>query len=95
MIAEIFSERPVLVTVTIVDRTMCTRSVGQIAARGDWLHPLAILGHLIGALVLVIASVGINGIRLPLIKSSRAARVAVVALALVKIALTQLHLALV
>ncbi len=95
MIAEIFSERTALVTATIVGMAMCTRGVGQIAARGEWLHPLTILGYLIGALVLIIASAGIYGIRLPLIKSTRAAIVAVAALALIKIALAQLHYALV
>ena len=94
MIAEIFSERTALVTVTIVGMAMCTRSVGQIAARGEWLHPLTILSYLIGALVLIIASAGIYGIHLPMIKSTRAAIVSVVMLALIKIALTQLHQAL-
>jgi hypothetical protein len=91
MVAAIFSEKSLLILLTLVGMAMCTAGIGKVAARGEWLHPMAILGYVIGILILLIVGTALFDIPLPLIDSTRAAIVAVVLLAIVKIALTQLH----
>ena len=94
MLAAIFSEKGLLVGVTLLGMAMCTAGIGQVAARGEWAHPFAIAGYVLGALVLVIAGAALFNINLPLIDSARAAVIAVIVLAVLKIALTQVHRAL-
>lgn len=87
----LFSEKGILIAVTLIGMAMCSAGIGQVAARGEWLHPLSILGYLLGMLVLVIVGAVLFGIKLPLIDSARMALYTVIALAILKIALTQLH----
>ena len=94
MLAQIVSEKTLLIGVTLIGMAMCTMGIGQVAARGEWLHPMAIVAYVIGVLVLVIAGAAMFEIKLPLIDSTRAALIAVIVLAALKIALTQLHRAL-
>lgn len=91
MLAQILSEKTVLIVVTLLGMGMCSLGIGQVAASGQWMHPMAIVAYLIGALVLVIAGAGIFNVPLPLIDSTRAALFAVILLAVIKVALTQLH----
>jgi hypothetical protein len=84
-----------LVVVTVIGMALCTAGIGQVAARGDWLHPLSIVGYLLGALILGIVGAALSGIQLPWIDSTRAAMIAVIVLAIAKVVLTQLHRAVV
>lgn len=95
MLSAIFSEKILLFVLTIVGMALCTGGIGQVAARGDWAHPLSIVGYVVGALILVIVGAALFGINLPLIDSTRAAMIAVIVLMIAKFALTQLHRALV
>jgi len=94
MLAQILSEKTALIIATFVGMAMCTAGIGQVAATNQWLHPLAILGYVLGALILVIVGAGLFDIKLPLIDSPRAALIGVIVLAIAKVALTQLHRAL-
>ncbi|HXF60113.1 MAG TPA: hypothetical protein VNK95_00770 [Caldilineaceae bacterium] len=89
--ALLFSEKAALIGVTLIGMAFCSAGVGQVAARGAWLHPFAFIGYALGALILVIVGAALLGIRLPLVDSTRAALIAVVVLALAKVVLTQLH----
>ncbi|MCC6169193.1 MAG: hypothetical protein IT329_18370 [Caldilineaceae bacterium] len=89
--ALLFSEKGILIAVTLIGIAMCSVGIGQVAARGAWLHPLSLLGYLLGTLILVIVGAALLGVKLPLIDSARAATYAVIALAILKIALTQFH----
>ncbi len=91
MLSLIFSEKSLLIVLTLVGMAACTAGIGQVATRGEWLHPLSLVGYVLGALVLLITVAGVFSINLPLIDSTRAALVAVIVLALLKVALTQLH----
>ena len=50
--------RLVLVLAVIVGMALCTRGIGRIAAAGDWLHPIAMLGYALGALALLYGFAG-------------------------------------
>lgn len=91
MLAQLWSEKTILVIITLLGMAMCTAGIGQVAARGEWLHPLSIVAYVIGALVLVIAGASLFNLNLPWIDSSRAAIIAILALAIVKVALTYVH----
>ena len=91
MSAFLFSEKAVLIGVTLIGMAFCSAGIGQVAARAAWLHPLSFIGYALGALILVIVGAALLDIRLPLIDSTRAALIAVVVLALAKVVLTQLH----
>jgi len=91
MLSFIFSEKTLLVVLTFVGMAICSAGIGQVAARGDWAHPLSIVGYVIGALILVIVGAALFGVNLPLIDSPRAALIALIVLAIVKVALTQVH----
>ncbi len=89
--ALLFSEKGILILVTLVGMAMCSAGIGQVAARGEWLHPMSVIGYVLGALILVVVGAALFGVRLPLIDSARMATIAVIVLAIAKIALTQLH----
>jgi hypothetical protein len=94
MITLPLSERAILLVVTVIGMAMCSAGIGQVAARGDWLHPLSIVGYAFGALILAIVGAALIGLKLPWIESPRAALVAVIVLSMAKIVFTQLHRAL-
>ena len=56
-------------TVLVLGMAMCTGGIGRVAAVQQWTHPLAILGYLLGALILVIGLGIIFGWKLPFIQS--------------------------
>jgi len=91
MTTSFFSDKTLLVVVTVVGMAMCSVGIGQVAERGAWLQPMSIVAYFIGALTLVIAGAGLFNITLPVIDSTRTAWIAVIALAVLKVALTQLH----
>lgn len=94
MLEQLFSDKALLIVVVVIGMIMCTDGIGQVAARGEWLHPMSIAAYVFGVLVLVIAAAAVFDIKLPLIDSARAALIAVVLLAAAKVALTRLHRAL-
>lgn len=79
----------------LVGMAMCSAGVGQVAATGRWLDPFSIVGYALGAVALVILTAGLLGWRLPLIATRRQALFAVLAIIVVKVALTALHASLI
>ncbi len=91
MFAQLFSDKTLLIVITLIGMAMCAIGVGQVAAQGMWLHPLAIIAYVIGALILVIVGANLLNVALPLIDSTRAAILAVILLGVLKVGITQLH----
>jgi multisubunit Na+/H+ antiporter MnhB subunit len=91
MLAQIFTDKALLIVVTVIGMAACAFGIRQVAQRGEWLNPMAILASIIGALILVIVAAALINLPLPLIDSARTALFAVVLLALLKVIATQLH----
>ena len=70
---------------------VCAAGIGRVAATGAWTHPLAILGYLLGALILVVGIAGVAGLKLPWIDGARQALIAVAVLSGAKIVNTLVH----
>lgn len=60
---------------------MCAQGgLGYVGAAGQWTHPLAIIGTILGAAILVVAGAAFFGYKLPLIAGPTQALIAIVAL---------------
>lgn len=78
------SPKAALIALLVVGMAMCTGGIGQVGASGKWTSPLAIIGILLGILILVIIIAGLAGWKLPLITGQVQAVVAVGLLIVVK-----------
>lgn len=77
--------------VLVLGMAMCTSGIGRVATIQQWTHPLAILGYLLGALILVIGLGTIFGWKLPFIQSDSQAMLIVAALIGAKVVNTLAH----
>ena len=77
--------------VLVLGMAMCTSGIGRVAAIQQWTHPLAILGYLLGALILVIGLGTIFGWKVPFIQSDTQAILIVAVLVGVKVVDTLVH----
>lgn len=92
MLDQILSDKIVLVVITVVGMAICAiGGIGRVAAQGKWLNPFAILGYILGAVILLIVAAAVLNIQLPYLDSIRAAMIAVIVLIVAKFAFTQLH----
>lgn len=66
-----------LIALLVVGMAMCMGGIGQVGASGRWISPLAILGYLLGAAILMIIVAGLAGWKLPLITGEKQAIIAV------------------
>jgi hypothetical protein len=80
----IATPRASLIALLVVGMAMCMGGIGQVGASGRWASPLAILGYLLGAAILIIIVAGLAGWKLPLITSEKQAITAVGILIAVK-----------
>lgn len=94
MLNQIFSDKVILIAVTLVGMAICSMGIGQVAARGAWLHPFAIVAYIVGGTILALVIAALLNIPLPFAVDARGVLIAVVVLGLFKVALTQLHRAL-
>ena len=83
--------RLAMAAVLILGMAMCTSGIGRVAALQQWTHPLAILGYLFGALILVIGLGTIFGWKLPFIQSDAQAMLIVAVLIGVKVVNALVH----
>ncbi|MFM8320231.1 MAG: hypothetical protein ACKOC5_04875 [Chloroflexota bacterium] len=86
----ISNPRLALVILLVSGMAMCTSGIGRVAASGRWTSPLAILGYLLGAVILLVIAAAFAGFRLPGIHSPAQAVGAVALLIAVKFALATL-----
>ena len=70
----------------ILGLTICTQAgIGRIAATGQWTHPQAILGYILGGLILLITLAVFVGWKLPYIQSDQQALLAIAILTTLKV----------
>jgi hypothetical protein len=70
-----------LAVLLVLGMAICAQGgIGRVAAAGQWTHPLAILGYLLGALILFVAAAVFFNIKLPLITGQQQAFVIIVVL---------------
>jgi hypothetical protein len=88
----ISSPRAAMIALLALGMAMCTVSgINRVAALGQWGHPLAILGYLIGAAILLVGAATIFGWKLPFVRNDLQAIVIVASLTAAKIVLTVIH----
>lgn len=75
-----------IILLVILGMSICTQAgIGRIAATGEWSHPLAILGYILGGTILIVATSVFVGWKLPFIQNDRQALIAIAILAGLKI----------
>ncbi len=63
----ISSPRSALIAILIIGLAACAPGIGQVSMSGRWTSPLAILGYLLGAAILVVIVSALAGWKLPYI----------------------------
>jgi hypothetical protein len=75
-----------IVLLVIIGMTICTQGgIGRIAATGQWSHPQAIIGYLLGGLILLITLFVFAGWKLPYIQNDQQALLVIAILAGLKV----------
>src|SRR5215216_1495026 len=75
-----------IILMVILGMTICTPAgIGRIAAMGQWSHPQAIIGYILGGLILLITLAIFVGWKLPYIQNDQQALIAIAILASLKI----------
>jgi hypothetical protein len=70
----------------IIGMAICSQGgIGRVAATGQWTHPLAIVGYILGGLILLVALSVFTGWKLPYIQSDQQALFAIAILAGLKV----------
>ena len=80
------SVRVDIILLVIIGMAICSQGgIGRVAATGEWTHPLAIVGYILGSLILLIALSVFVGWKLPYIQSDQQALLAIALLAGIKV----------
>ena len=87
----ISNTRVAMGVILLLGMSMCTSGIGRVAAIQQWAHPLAILGYLLGALILAVGLGIVFGMKPPYIQSDVQAIIIVTILLGAKIANTVIH----
>lgn len=86
------SLRADIVIVLVLGFAMCTMGgLKEVGAAGLWAHPLAILGIVLGILILLVGAAGLFGFRLPLITGEKQTLVAAAVLIGLKVLNSVVH----
>jgi hypothetical protein len=81
-----------IILLVILGMTLCTQGgIGRIAATGEWTHPQAIIGYLLGGLILLITLFVFMGWQLPYIANDQQALLAIAILVGLKIVNAVIH----
>src|SRR5574342_505450 len=81
-----------IILLVIIGMTICTQGgIGRVAATGQWLHPLSIIGYILGGLILLITLAVFVGWKLPYIQTDQQALIAIAILAGLKVVDTVTH----
>jgi hypothetical protein len=74
-----------ILLVVILGLAICTQTgIGRISATGEWAHPQAILGYILGGLILLVALAAFVGWKLPLVRNEQQALIAIAVLVSLK-----------
>ena len=75
-----------IILLVILGMTICSQGgIGRVAAAGQWSHPLAIVGYILGGLILLITLCVFVGWKLPYIQSDQQALLVIAILAGLKV----------
>lgn len=75
-----------IVLLVLLGLAICTQTgIGRIAATGQWSHPLAIVGYILGGTILLVALSVFVGWKLPFIQNDQQALIAIAILASLKV----------
>jgi len=78
-----------LLALGIIGIAMCTLGgIGPTQSVLGWMHPLTIIGSILGVLALLVVALPLFGVQLPLIADTRSAVLALAVIMLVKVALS-------
>ena len=81
-----------IVLLVLLGMAICTQGgIGRIAATGQWSHPQAILGYVLGGAILLITVAVFAGWKLPFVQSDQQALLAIAILAGLKILNAVMH----
>jgi hypothetical protein len=86
------SDRSALLALVIIGMLMCAPGgIGRVSASGAWLHPLSMIGYLLGAAIVVIGFAALFGKNIPPLTSYHQSFTAVAVIAAIKVVLTTIH----
>jgi hypothetical protein len=86
------SDRAALLAFVVVGMLMCSQGgIGRVSASGAWLHPLSILGYVLGAAIIVIGITALFGRNIPPLTSYYQSFTVVAVIAVIKLVLTTIH----
>jgi hypothetical protein len=86
------SDRAALIVLVVIGMAMCSQGgLARVAASGAWTHPLAILGYLFGAAILLIGGAALFGKLIPPLTSFHQAFLVVASMAAVKVVIAAIH----
>ena len=75
-----------IILLVLIGMSICTQAgIGRIAATGQWAHPQAVIGYVLGGLILLITLAVFVGWKLPFIQNDQQALIAIALLASLKI----------
>lgn len=81
-----------IVLVLVIGMAICAQGgIGRVAATGQWVHPLSIVGYVLGGLILLIALAVFLGWKLPFIASNQQALLAIALLVCLKMVTAVTH----
>lgn len=81
-----------IILLVVIGMAICSQGgIGRVAATGQWLHPLSIIGYILGGLILLIALAVFIGWKLPYIQSDQQALLAISILASLKVVNAVVH----
>lgn len=80
----IHGPRAALISMLIIGLAMCAPGIFQVSNSGRWFSPVAIVGYLLGAIILLVIASAFTGWKLPLIRGDTQAIIAVAVLMAVK-----------
>jgi hypothetical protein len=86
------NDRAALLAFVVVGMLMCSQGgIGRMSASGAWLHPLSILGYVLGAAIIVIGIAALFGRHIPPLTSYYQSFTVVAVIAAIKLVLTTIH----
>ena len=75
-----------IILLVLIGMSICTQGgIGRIAATGQWSHPQAILGYLLGGSILLITLAVFAGWKIPYVQSDQQALLLIAILAALKV----------
>ena len=86
------TDRAALLGLVVIGMAICALAgIGPMSATRAWMHPLSIVGYLLGAVIIIIGVAAVFGKQIPPLTSYHQAFIVVVGISVLKIILTTIH----